>query len=317
MFLSKYYHGLEFSFQHLKAVQIKRHGNKMIVEKAGLQFLHKDAYGEGVILQPKLVAEAITALWDQLEFTRAQVIVSIGGPQVLFRILNLPKMKAKELRTALYWELENHFPHSAPEMVYDYTNIGFTSVANGGQEKILVVGTTRRLIDSYLETFDLAGIEVRALEPEVYALLRILELNQGCNIILAFKDYYTNFMLTKAGKLLYNRVLPWGSETLSKDEQVLDKLFVPECYRSLQFCQEQVGGDIVSFDEILIWGAPVCLIEYLGEKLKARLRLPVRRNVFYKNQQLSWSEAVPEEKRGLFTIGVGSALREVKVSARH
>jgi type IV pilus assembly protein PilM len=316
MFLSNSYLGMEFGTDYVRLAQARKKGRVVYIEKAGSEIFPEDVYNNGVIVQPEAVAEVIGNLWDRLGIKKKDVVISLGGPMLLFRILALPKMPPKELKVALYWELERYFPHLVSDMAYDYTV--FKAKRSRKEDKVLVVAAPNHFVSGFLNTFNLLGIKVRAMEPEAISLLRFFNFHQEDRLLIAPRKTYTKLIIVVGNKLHFRRILPMGYEQIVNDLITKENKvnfstsdnygFIRECRRSVDFYQSQVLAANTDIKEIILWTGCAKSNGYLGEMLSAEFNWPVRDN-FLGNHRFTWADKISRKNLREYAVAIGSALR--------
>lgn len=97
-----------------------------------------------------------------------RAVLSISENKIFTRVITLPTLNEKKAQEAIKWETESNIPISISEVYYDWQII----FKDKNKMEVLVVATPKKLIDNYLEIFNVIGIEIIACEAESSAISR-------------------------------------------------------------------------------------------------------------------------------------------------
>ncbi|MDB9375566.1 type IV pilus assembly protein PilM [Nodularia sphaerocarpa] len=177
--LTKFYKGvgIELAPERVNVVQLRkqRQGLK-------LQSLTSVPVPEGVIIDGQIIdistmAELIQQALAQSKIKTSRVATAIPGQHSIVRLIPIPaELDDKEIREmVLNHEAGLYLPYPREEADVDYQKLGYF-VDEEGIEKVqvLLVATRKDVTDSYLNTFEQAGLEVDILEINSFALIRTI-----------------------------------------------------------------------------------------------------------------------------------------------
>jgi len=132
-----------------------------------------------IALSDKQIAKAIQLICNEAGMEFRQASFAIPDFCSFFTSFNLPMMTTEEIPQAVQYEARPYIPLPLAEVVLDWTVIegepGKTPL------KVLVVAIPKDTISQYQGIAKLAGLELKTLESEVFALARSLNLNQTNN----------------------------------------------------------------------------------------------------------------------------------------
>jgi len=95
------------------------------------------------------------------------VNISVSGPSVVVRYIELPKMTASELKSSMKFEAEKYIPFGVKDVILDCQPLGD---ARKGKVKVLLAAAKRALIDERIELVESAGFSVALIDCDSFAL---------------------------------------------------------------------------------------------------------------------------------------------------
>lgn len=140
----------------------------------------------------------------------------------LIRIAAMPGLTEGEAQKAFRYEMENYFPFTTDDGVYDLAEIGFPS-ANGVTEKRFVVSAARRrLIENISNAARSQGICLASIEPAQIALERAISQGaststEGCVYMYVGRNCSAIVFLWEGCGIFYRNVA-FGLDSLSRTE---------------------------------------------------------------------------------------------------
>ena len=163
-------------------------------------------------------AESLKAFFSEVGFSTANVAVGLNESNVFMRVIKLPAMSDKELKTAVKYEAEQYIP-----LPLDQVNLSFQRLDPDYTEKekvnIQVVAARKDVLDSQVAVLKKSGLVVKAIEPETLALGRVLgdtkEAPLG-TMILKIGYSGTLIIVVYGGYVRFTRSVPVGGDALTK-----------------------------------------------------------------------------------------------------
>jgi len=165
--------GLEIEDCSLKAVWLKKKGNKFEMASCARKIIPRGIVQAGQIINPQKLAESIKELLASAQpraIKAKNVILSIPETKAFIRTIKIPKMTAAEAREAVKWETEANIPISADKVYLDWQVIE----SRDNEEEILVVAVPKNIADAYFQAAVLAGLAPLAVEVDIMATIRSL-----------------------------------------------------------------------------------------------------------------------------------------------
>lgn len=176
----KFYHdeplfGLDIGHSSLKAMQIKTEdGKRPVVAGYGLSYFDPGAIQNGMISQPEVIAGAIHELFEKKmvgKIDSRRVACTLPTAYTFSRPMKIPLMPRDKVSEAVHMEAEQYIPIPIDSLYVDYEVTGQDAQ---GME-LLVVATSKKIVDSYLSLLQSLDLEPVAFEPSINASSRLLK----------------------------------------------------------------------------------------------------------------------------------------------
>jgi type IV pilus assembly protein PilM len=170
--------GIELAPDRINIVQLRKQGQGFKLANYITVPVPEGVFKEGEIVDPSAMAELIqTALAEnKIKVKRAATAIP-GGRDTVTRIIPVPaELDDRELREmVLNQEAGLYLPFPREEADVDYQKLGLFIDEDGIEKvQVLLVATRKEITDSYLATFQQAGLEVDVLEISSFSLIRTI-----------------------------------------------------------------------------------------------------------------------------------------------
>lgn len=172
--LQKEVHGLEITDAYVKMMRLARRGGRLVVISAGCLPLKRGLIEDGAIKnEPELIL-AIKKLAAQSAGRgsgKRWVAVSLPENKAFFKVITMPRLSQKEMKSAVIFESENHIPLSLDKVYLDFEEISSESFSENHCQ-VAVAALSKELVDSYDRVCDAAGLSPVAMELESQSAAR-------------------------------------------------------------------------------------------------------------------------------------------------
>ncbi|MFI5240164.1 MAG: type IV pilus assembly protein PilM [Candidatus Saccharimonadia bacterium] len=169
--------GLDIGSHTVKLVQLKPGGNRPQVMGYGYAEFAVDSIIEGIISDPKPIAEAIKQVMKNPKggsISARRVNLSVPVAKVFTRTLQLPpNMTVAELDQAVRLEAEQYVPVPSADLYIDYETITDPK-GSPDHRDVLMVAAPRAIIDSYIKLFDFVDLQVESIETGLTSITRAM-----------------------------------------------------------------------------------------------------------------------------------------------
>jgi type IV pilus assembly protein PilM len=217
--------GLDIGTSLIKAVEMRSSHGQVQLLNVAVRPTPAEVIANGVIVDPQTLGGAVRGMLSQHGFRARSVVASVAGQSSLVvRPIEVPKMTRAELDDTMRWEVERHIPFAASEVVMDYQPLVEPESLPEGQTnmEVLLAVAQEDMVNAYIETLKVAGLEPRALDIEPLSSCRslidmaaedgsydhtIALLNMGAST--------TDISVVRRGLLSFARPIPLAGETLT------------------------------------------------------------------------------------------------------
>ncbi|HLN60981.1 MAG TPA: type IV pilus assembly protein PilM [Symbiobacteriaceae bacterium] len=209
--------GVDFGAGAIKVAQIRwtRQGPRL--ENYAVVPVPPGRMDEGAIKDSGTMGELLRNVLTDMGVTQTLVGTSLGGPNILMRYINLPKVSPEEMRSAMKFEAPQHLPIPEDQLVYDFTPVPEATGVPEHQMAVFLSGTHKKLVESFLGTLNRAGLRTNALELDCLTALRAVQWIGMVShtttlpmVLLDFGEMETSISIMRYGVPMLARTIPTG-----------------------------------------------------------------------------------------------------------
>lgn len=181
-----------------------------------------DAIVEGEVMDPDIVADAIRGLFKTAGVKTKQVVVAVGGRDVIIKKIQVDRMKESDAYEVVRWEAQQHVPFDIEAVELDFQILD--PEGEGLQMDVLLVAAKRDLVEDKLQLLTQAGLEPAIVDVDAFALHNAFEVNypdamDGVVALLNIGHEVTNVNILLDGVPLLTRDLSVGTRKFREDLQ--------------------------------------------------------------------------------------------------
>lgn len=222
--------GIDIGSSSIKVVQLKKKGDKAILETYGELSLGpyaEVAVGQSTNLATNKIVEAMNDLLAEKEVavTTRTCGLAIPFKASLLSIIEMPKTGEKELDSMITIEARKYIPVPISEVTIDWSIIPKSEVEEsvpelkGGKLKkvdILLVAIHNNIINQYKEIVSKTGLDAKFFEIEVFSSMRaVLEGVQGPLMIFDMGAATTKLYIIDRGLVYSSHTINGGSQDIT------------------------------------------------------------------------------------------------------
>ncbi len=178
-FLPKKFVGIDVGTSSIKIVEISRWGGGKTLENYGeieAKSLFKESFQvfdkNTNMLSEQFTARAIKAVLEEAKIKTKSAIFSLPDFSTFFTSFDLPPMKEKEISEAIKFTAPKHIPLPMQETTLDWRIISGVPGNKKSHLKILVAAIPNKVVENYSNTAKMTGLDLYALEAEVFGIIR-------------------------------------------------------------------------------------------------------------------------------------------------
>ncbi|MDQ3065496.1 MAG: type IV pilus assembly protein PilM [bacterium] len=335
--------GFDIGSNTLKIVEISHEPKKQgKIIGYGVSEFDASAIKDGVIIDFEVLAKSAMELFGKSligKITTRRAVATIPASKAYSRVMTVPlKLSKKEIKDAVYFEAEQYIPIPVDDLYLDYV----MAQKKGDEQELMVVGIPKAIVDSYMQFFELIGIEICALETTTSAASRMISATENSrdvptilidlgslavDITVFDKNLVVNGMIPGGGDDFSRRI----SETLSINLEEANSLktkyglgvskrqaeirealkpqldsLIKEIRRSVRYYEERSGGKNTVGQIITMGGGANMpgLVDYLTDNL----RIATRKCDFWVSYSMNKLQPPHEAERSLYVTAAGAAI---------
>lgn len=209
--------GIDFGTHSVKAVELKditTSSPKLV--NFGSQTTPKGVINSEEKKDQKVLADLLKKLYKDSNIKNRTAVVALPEFSVFTRFLEFPGVKKEELKDAVFYEAKQYIPVPIEEVRMSYVPIGFNEAKNA--PRVLLVAAPLKIIETYRNIIEMAGLELVAIETESVALGRAMyrATKQKHVVMLDFGANSTDMSIMLDGFLVFSQSISIGSDSLTQ-----------------------------------------------------------------------------------------------------
>ncbi|MGY4764590.1 pilus assembly protein PilM [Paenibacillus caseinilyticus] len=296
-------------------IQVKK--NKASAANHSMLKLPQGTIVEDQIVDEELLRQEVQRWVHQEKLKGASAILSIPTSQIIIRRMKIGSTKASELRGLVELEVETALRLPFEDPVYDYIPVA----SDEESTTVLVYAASRKLIDSYVNVLEEAGVKVKDAEISAFALARAIQAQQFEKLeetmLISLDEAQLEIYLFHNGNPVFMRTIslqdPYAMDPFAADHsQGLTPDQIPEITaelsRILSFYQYSIREGASRIVDIIVTGTGEGRMQ-LFEGLKAAMtEISVR--TFDFDAYSDKTSAAGGDGLNPYGIGIGLALQD-------
>ena len=222
----KSYLGIDIGTSAIKIIELSKKGERIKLENFGelkSQALYQKPFRtfekSTLLLLTDEIALAIKGILKEAKIQSRLATFSIPDYSSFFTNFELPSMTEEELPEAVNFESRRHIPLPVSEVILDWSIIGGKpSLDRKGEKiKILLVAVPKEIIYQYQEIAKKSGLELLALEAEVFGLIRsLVDKEKGVVSLIDIGAQSTTISIVEKGILKVSHSIDTAGNELTR-----------------------------------------------------------------------------------------------------
>jgi type IV pilus assembly protein PilM len=167
--------GLDIGTSAVRAAELDVAPSRPVLLTYGQVGLPPGSIVDGEIHDRTAVAEAISRLWKNGQFSSSSVVVGIAGLRAITREIDLPYVPDGEVDSAVKFQSEEVIPFPPDKTILSSQILtDYTSPEGGKMRRVLVAAAHIDLIEGVIATIEQAGLRVDGVDLVSSALVRAI-----------------------------------------------------------------------------------------------------------------------------------------------
>ncbi|QOC24266.1 pilus assembly protein PilM [Wenzhouxiangella sp. AB-CW3] len=230
--------GVDIGSSSIKVLQLSQSGSGHRVEAFALEPVPEGAVSEGMISEPDEVAEALKRAIKRSGTKAKHCAMAVAGAAVISKIITLSSdLSEDDIEAQIEVEANQYIPYPREEVSLDFEVLG-PSPRNAELVEILLAASKTEHVDMRREVADLAGLEVRVIDVESFAVANAFDLvRRRAGIdetetigVLNMGSSASTLIALRGNRSIYSREHGFGGQQL-----------IEECMRRYGMDQEQAS----------------------------------------------------------------------------
>ncbi|MDI7246021.1 MAG: type IV pilus assembly protein PilM [Bacillota bacterium] len=203
--------GLDIGTTLIKVVEITKTKGAVEITRAGVHPTPEGAVAEGSVLDPPKVAAAVKEAMRAGGIRSNEVYAAIAGDDVVVRHALFPRMPGEELAQAVKWDAGAYIPYPAKDASIDFQIVS-SPEAQSDKIEVMIVAAPKKLVQSHVETMQLAGVYPVALDIQPITLDRVFRDGRAetSGFYADIGGGTTDLAYSDDGVLRFTRIVPIG-----------------------------------------------------------------------------------------------------------
>jgi type IV pilus assembly protein PilM len=163
-----------------------------------------------------------TSLKDLLTLTKPSskaANISLSGPSVIVRYIEMPPMKKEELRSAIKFEGGKYIPFDINEAILD--SVVLDKSPTGSANRVLLVAAKKDKVKACMEMFKEIGLDIAAIDVDSMAVLNSFQRlgleskQESVYAIINIGARFSNINIISNGYPSFTRDIMWGGADIT------------------------------------------------------------------------------------------------------
>ncbi|OGH07955.1 MAG: hypothetical protein A2W22_06830 [Candidatus Levybacteria bacterium RBG_16_35_11] len=182
--------------------------------------------------------------------TTKEVNVALAENQVYTKVVEMPILSDKELRSAIYWEAEQYIPVPLSNVTLAWSILKKPEKPTPlDKMQVLLVGAPIALVAKYQRIISMAGLNIKAMETEILSTVRSLIPNETFppTFIISIGAISTSFAITRSGIMVFTYSMSMGGSAINRaiaTDLNLTSAQAEEYKKAYGFSEKTLGGKI-------------------------------------------------------------------------
>lgn len=252
--------GLDIGETTIKLVQLTKSGDKFNLKSIGILETPKI---DGATEKDNAIRDLIKKLMSTTGASGKATVVGLPESQVYTRVIEMPYLEEPELSSAIRWQAEQYIPVALSDVVLKHQVLSLPQTGiPDARMKVLLVAAPNLLVSRYMEILGKAGLEILAIETEIFAVARALvavDEFSPTTLLVNFGTEATTLAVLQRGDMSLTQSISSGGMAMTRaliNELRLESTQAEEYKRSYGLDETKLEGKVAaslkpSVDQVL------------------------------------------------------------------
>lgn len=217
--MSKKPFGLDIGASTIKLISLDKAKEGFILKAATMvPTPFKGIMSESPLDQEEM-AQAIQGAVANSGVDSKLVNLALAENQVYTKVLEMPVLSDRELRSAIFWEAEQYIPVPLDSITLTWDVLERPEKpAVNDKMQVLMVGAPTLLITKYQKILSMTGLTVNAMETEILSTVRALVSDDGFppSLIVSIGAVSTSFAIIRKGIMIFTYTMAVGGTAINR-----------------------------------------------------------------------------------------------------
>jgi type IV pilus assembly protein PilM len=240
------YFGVDLGNTSIRLVELKQiHDKPTLVTYGDIELPNGLMASDAPVDQQK-VAMVLKKLVDDARVSTKNVVAGLPGSKVFASIVKMPQMTEQEIAHSIQYQADKYIPMPLDQVKLDFTKI--TQDKDAAEIDVLLVATPTVVANKYLNIFQLAGLELMALDVNAIAQARAMVPDGDIDVLLIdFSSLTTDIAIVARGVTGLIRSVNVGVRSLvhvTAQNLGLDEAQADQFVRKFGLTQTKLEGQV-------------------------------------------------------------------------
>jgi type IV pilus assembly protein PilM len=216
---------IELGSERINIAQLQKKGVDVTLKHLCSAEVPEGIFEEGRIVNPQDLGTLIATTLADNKIKATYVATSVPMREAVIRLIPLPaELDDNEIRDMiLNHEAALYLPYPREEVDLDYQKLDLVTDEDGlDKVQVMLAATRKEVTDSYIETFQYAGLQVKILEISSFSVLRTIKEQlrqfapQEAVVLIDIEFDCTEIAIVVNGIPQFNRTVPIGTYQLQE-----------------------------------------------------------------------------------------------------
>ncbi|MBO9469699.1 type IV pilus assembly protein PilM [Endozoicomonas sp. G2_2] len=256
--------GVDISSTRIKLLELDGKPGAYRVLSYASEALPAEAVADDQVINPEAVAATMSRALERAGTRTRDAAIAVSGPTVISKIIDMPAdLSDEDMEQQIGFDAEQYIPHAIEEVNLDFQALE-RDPNNPDVNRVLLVACRRENIETRVGALEMAGVTVRTVDVEEYALQNastlLVEQTPALagDVSVAVFDigaHQTRLSVQHSGRHVYSRELSFGGHALAS--RLIDRHDLKDAdqlrarLRTGELDGAAIAGDVTDFAERL------------------------------------------------------------------